>query len=106
MIFILMELITKVIPPPLIFSKNAECQWAYCSPTNPTSHIGNIRLLRPVVVAVEYWEDRQAENDDHKGAKNRRTSGCSDRGTAIPYCIPEQPYLPLQVCHGYCGNFL
>lgn len=73
---------------------------------NPTNHIGDIRLLRPVVVAVEYREDRQAENDDPKGAKNRRTSGCSDRGTAIPYCISEQPYLPLQVCHGYCGNSL
>lgn len=60
---------------------------------NPTNHIGNIRLLRPVVVAVEYREDRQTENDDPKGAKNRRTSGCSDRGAAIPYSIPEQPYL-------------
>ena len=33
---------------------------------NSTSHVGNIRLLRPVVVAVEYQEDSQAENDQAK----------------------------------------
>ena len=33
---------------------------------NPTSHAGNIRLLRPVVVAIEYQEDSQAENDQTK----------------------------------------
>ena len=29
---------------------------------NPTRHVGNIRLLRPVVVTVEHQEDSQAEN--------------------------------------------
>ena len=34
---------------------------------NPTSHVGNIRLLRPVVVAVEHQEDSQTENDKTYG---------------------------------------
>lgn len=29
---------------------------------NPTSHVGNIRLLRPVVVNIERKEDNQAED--------------------------------------------
>ena len=33
---------------------------------NPTSHVGNIRLLRPVVVTVEHQEDSQAENNESK----------------------------------------
>ena len=33
---------------------------------NPTSHVGNIRLLRPVVVTVEHQEDCQAENNESK----------------------------------------
>ena len=33
---------------------------------NPTSHVGNIRLLRPVVVTVEHQEDSQAENYESK----------------------------------------
>ena len=33
---------------------------------NPTSHVGNIRLLRPVVVAIEHQEDSQAENNESK----------------------------------------
>lgn len=36
------------------------------SKMNYTSHVGNTRLLRPVVVAVEYQEDSQAENDQAK----------------------------------------
>ena len=34
---------------------------------NPTSHGGNIRLRRPVVVAVEHQEDSQTENDKTYG---------------------------------------
>ena len=34
---------------------------------NPTSHVGNIRLLRPVVVTVEHQEDSQTENDETYG---------------------------------------
>ena len=33
---------------------------------NPTSHVGKIRVLRPVVMAIEWQEDGQAENDDTK----------------------------------------
>ena len=33
---------------------------------NPTRHVGNIRLLRPVVVTVEHQEDSQAENYESK----------------------------------------
>ena len=33
---------------------------------NPTRHVGNIRLLRPVVVTVEHQEDSQAENIEPK----------------------------------------
>ncbi len=31
---------------------------------NPTSHVGNIRLLRPVVVTVEHQEDSQTEHEE------------------------------------------
>ena len=31
---------------------------------NSTSHVGNLRLLRPVVMAIELQEDGQAENDN------------------------------------------
>ena len=33
---------------------------------NPTSHVGNIRLLRPVVVTVEHQEDSQAKDNESK----------------------------------------
>ena len=33
---------------------------------NPTRHVGNIGLLRPVVVTVEHQEDSQAENNEPK----------------------------------------
>ena len=33
---------------------------------NPTRHVGNIRLLRPVVVTVEHQEDSQAEKYESK----------------------------------------
>ena len=36
---------------------------------NPTSHVGNIKLLRPVVVNIERKEDNQAENDHTKDAE-------------------------------------
>ena len=36
---------------------------------NSTSHVGNIRLLRPVVVSIERKEDNQAENDHTKDAE-------------------------------------
>ena len=36
---------------------------------NSTSHVGNIRLLRPVVVNIERKEDNQAEKDHTKDAE-------------------------------------
>lgn len=36
---------------------------------NPTSHVGIIRLLCPVVVSIERKEDNQAENDYTKDAE-------------------------------------
>ena len=33
---------------------------------NPTSNVGNIILLRPVVMSIKRKEDSQAENDDTK----------------------------------------
>ena len=33
---------------------------------NPTRHVGNIGLLRPVVVTVEHQEDSQAEKYESK----------------------------------------
>ena len=33
---------------------------------DPTSHVGNIRLRCPMIVAVKSQEDGQAENDDTK----------------------------------------
>lgn len=34
---------------------------------NPTSHVGNIRLLRPVVLAIEYHVDDQTKNAEPNG---------------------------------------
>ena len=36
---------------------------------NPTSHVGNIRLLRPVVVSIERKEDDQQEDEDTEDAE-------------------------------------
>ena len=39
------------------------------SKMNSTSHVGNIRLLRPVVVSIERKDDNQAEYDHTKDAE-------------------------------------
>ena len=39
---------------------------------NSTSHVGNIRLLRPVVVSIERNEDNQAEYDHTKDAEDQK----------------------------------
>ena len=36
---------------------------------NPTSYVGDIRLLRPVVVSIERKEDDQQEDEDTEDAK-------------------------------------
>ena len=38
---------------------------------NPASHVGNIRLLRPVVVAVEHQEYSQTENNKTKDKESQ-----------------------------------
>ena len=42
---------------------------AVVSEMNPTSHVGNIRLLRPVVVSIKPKKDNQAKNDHTKDAE-------------------------------------
>ena len=46
---------------------------------NPTRHVGNIILLRPVVVTVEHQEDSQAENYESKD-KEEPEELCSKKG--------------------------
>ena len=41
---------------------------------NSTSHVGNIRLLRPVVMAIELQEDGQAEIDNQSDTSPRKIS--------------------------------
>ena len=36
---------------------------------NPTSHVGNNRLLRPVVMAIEHQEDSQAKDNESNDAE-------------------------------------
>ena len=38
---------------------------------NPTRHVGNIRLLRPVVVTVEHQEDSQTEHEETYGEEKQ-----------------------------------
>ena len=42
---------------------------AVVSEMNSTSHVGNIRLLRPVVVSIKPKKDNQAKNDHTKDAE-------------------------------------
>ena len=42
------------------------------SKMNSTSHVGNIRLLRPMVVNIERKEDNQAKNDHTKDAEETK----------------------------------
>lgn len=39
---------------------------------NSTSHVGNIRLLRPMVVNIKRKEDNQAKNDHTKDAEETK----------------------------------
>ena len=63
---------------------------------NPTSHVGNIILLRPVVVAVEYQEDSQAENDDTKDEEEpKEPLGIVTEIAAIIFLVAFTDFLPL-----------
>ena len=63
---------------------------------NSTSHVGNTRLLRPVVVAVEYQEDSQAENDDTKNKEEpKERLGIVTDIAAIIFLVSFTDFLPL-----------
>ena len=65
---------------------------------NPTSHVGNIRLLRPVVLAIEYQVDNQTKNAEPNGKKepNEILHVVSEVGSII-FLIPV-PNLFALVC--------
>ena len=63
---------------------------------NSTSHVGNTRLLRPVVVAVEYQEDSQAENDQAKNEEEpEEPLGIMPKVTAIVFLVAVHGFLTL-----------
>ena len=74
---------------------------AVVSEMNPTSHVGNIRLLRPVVVAVEYQEDSQAENDQAKNEEEpEEPLGIVTKVTTIIFLVAFTDFLPFISKHG------
>lgn len=71
------------------------------SKMNSTSHVGNTRLLRPVVVAVEYQEDSQAENDQAKNEEEPEESlGIVTKVTTITFLVAFTDFLPFISKHG------
>ena len=68
---------------------------------NSTSHVGNTRLLRPVVVAVEYQEDSQAENDQAKNEEEpKEPLGIVTEIAAIIFHVSFTDFLPFIGKHG------
>ena len=66
------------------------------SKMNSTSHVGNTRLLRPVVVAVEYQEDSQAENDQAKNEEEpKEPLGIVTKIATIIFLVSFTDFLPL-----------
>ena len=65
---------------------------------NPTSHVGNIRLLRPVVVAIEHQVDNQTKNAEPNGKEepNELLHVVSEVGSII-FLVPV-PNLFAFVC--------
>ena len=71
------------------------------SKMNSTSHVGNTRLLRPVVVAVEYQEDSQAENDQAKNEEEpEEPLGIVTKVTTIIFLVAFTDFLPFISKHG------
>ena len=71
------------------------------SKMNSTSHVGNTRLLRPVVVAVEYQEDSQAENDQAKNEEEpEEPLGIVTKVTTIIFLVSFTDFLPFISKHG------
>ena len=71
------------------------------SKMNSTSHVGNTRLLRPVVVAVEYQEDSQAENDQAKNEEEpEEPLGIVTEVATIIFLVSLTDFLPFIGKHG------
>ncbi|KIP56669.1 hypothetical protein [Prevotella pectinovora] len=61
----------------------------------------NIRLLRPVVVTVEYQEDSQAENDQAKNEEElEEPLGIVTKVTTIIFLVAFTNFLPFISKHG------
>ena len=74
---------------------------AVVSKMNPTSHVGNIRLLCPVVMTIERKEDNQAENDHTKDAEEpKEPLGIETDVPAIIFLVAFMDFLPFIGKHG------
>lgn len=68
---------------------------AVVSEMNPTSHVGNIRLLRPVVVSIKPKKDNQAKNDHTKDAEEpEEPLGIVTEIAAIIFLVSFTNFLP------------
>ena len=68
---------------------------------NPTRHVGNIRLLHPVVMTIERKEDNQAENDHTKDAEEPKESlGIVTEVTAIIFLVSFTNFILFIDKHG------
>ena len=62
---------------------------------NPTSHVGNIILLLPVVMSIKRKEDNQAENDDTKDEEEpKEPLGIVTEIAAIIFLVSFTDFLP------------
>ena len=68
---------------------------------NPTSNVGNIILLRPVVMSIKRKEDSQAENDDTKDEEEpKEPLGLVTEIAAIIFLVAFTDFLPFIGKHG------
>ena len=68
---------------------------------NPTSHVGNIILLRPVVMSIKRKEDSQAENDYTKDEEEpKEPLGIVTEIAAIIFLVSFTNFLPFISKHG------
>ena len=68
---------------------------------NPTSNVGNIILLLPVVMSIKRKEDNQAENDDTKNKEEpKERLGIVTDIAAIIFLVSFMNFLTLISKHG------
>ena len=68
---------------------------------NPTSNVGNIILLLPVVMSIKRKEDNQAENDHTKDAEEPKESlSIMPKIAAIIFLVSFTNFLPFIGKHG------